>query len=271
MSEAQPLDFNALDGLAFAALRGRDAMRQDSHITARALGPLIEWLMLTDVGLMPPPREARFLAVGSVGPLIAALSDGRRQWLCPVTRACGFFRTPAIWPHDDGGWIEFGLAAQRAATAVGFHRTTAARFVGAAGELVGNIREHAQAPDTGIVAFRASRDGFEFVVADGGIGVLESLKTCPDYEALTDHGTALRLALSDGISRFGRDGGRGRGFSPIFVGLANLSGLLRFRSGDHALVIDGHTIDMIAAKTAQKVMMRGFTASVSCRLTAPAH
>jgi hypothetical protein len=137
--------------------------------------------------------------------------------------------------------------------------------MGAAGELVGNISEHSGAADTGIVAYRAGRDGFEFAVADGGVGVLESLNSCPDYKSLTDHGAALRLALTDGVSRFGPSAGRGHGFRPIFVGLANLSGLLRFRSGDHALVIDGQAIDMMAAKTAQKVPINGFTASVSCR------
>lgn len=267
MNEAPPpFDFAALDGLAFAFARGRDPMQGGIRYEARPLGPILEWVMLAATGLMPPPAEVGWLRTGPAGPLIAALSDGRRQWICPATRACGFFRTPAVWPEDDTAWTGFGLAAQKAATAAGFHRTIAARFLGAAGELMGNIHEHSQAASTGVVAFRASGDGFEFVVADGGIGVLESLQSCVDYKSLSDHGAALRRALTDGVSRFGPSAGRGHGFRPIFVGLANLSGLLRFRSGDHALVIDGQAIDVMAAKTAQKVPMRGFTASVSCRL-----
>jgi len=98
------------------------------------------------------------------------------------------------------------------------------------------------------------------------MGVLESLRTSLDYAALTDHGEALRLALTEGVSRFGPEGKRGNGFRPIFVGLANLSGSLRFRSGDHALVIDGQKIGAVAAKTAQKARFQGFLASVTCRV-----
>jgi hypothetical protein len=107
---------------------------------------------------------------------------------------------------------------------------------------------------------------FELVVADHGVGVLETLRSGPDYKSLSDHGEALRLALTDGVSRYGRQANRGNGFRPIFVGFANLSGTLRFRTGDHALIIDGQKIDLVSAKTAQKAPMKGFLVSVACRL-----
>jgi hypothetical protein len=121
-------------------------------------------------------------------------------------------------------------------------------------------------PASGIAAFRAGSGQFEFAVADGGMGVLDSLRSGPDYAHLGDHGEALQLALTDGVSRFGPQAKRGGGFRPIFVGLANLSGSLRFHSGDHAVVIDGRKIDSMAAKTAQKAHLQGFLASVACRL-----
>jgi hypothetical protein len=71
---------------------------------------------------------------------------------------------------------------------------------------------------------------------------------CPQHAALGDHSKALQSALTDGISRFGSDTGRGHGFRPIFLGLANLRGSLRFRSGDHALVIDGTSPSLMTAK-----------------------
>jgi hypothetical protein len=75
------------------------------------------------------------------------------------------------------------------------------------------------------------------------------------------------LRVSDnGVSRFGPQAKRGDGFRPLFIGLANLNGSLRFRSGDHALIIDGRKLDVIAAKTAQKVHLQGFLISVACRL-----
>lgn len=107
----------------------------------------------------------------------------------------------------------------------------------------------------------------EYGHSDRGIGVLENLRTCPDYAHIADHGEALRLALTDGVSRHGPQAKRGGGFRPLFVGLANLSGSLRFRSGDHALVIEGQRIEAMAAKTAQKALLQGFLASVVCRIS----
>ena len=63
------------------------------------------------------------------------------------------------------------------------------------------------------------------------------------------------VPIYNGVSRFGAQSGRGTGFRPIFVGLANLAGMLRFRSGDHALVIDGQKIGDMSAVTAQKVRL----------------
>jgi len=265
MNEPQALTFAALDGLAFAAERGRLSVGRELHFAAGALGPLIEWNGLSGAGLLPFPDMTPWLSLNGAAALIVAMRGGQRQWICPTTRAAGFFRTPANWSEDDTKWVGFGLAVQRAATAAGFHHQIAGQFVGAIEEMVSNVYEHSGAPSTGTVVFRAGSDGFEFVVADDGIGVLKSLRSCADYRTVTDHGAALRLALRDGVSRFGPAAKRGNGFRPIFVGLANLSGSLRFRSGDHALVIDGQRIDEMSAMTAQKPRFNGFLASVSCR------
>lgn len=267
MNAPSPLSFAALDGLAFAAERGRLNDRAEGPaLSASALGPFLELIQLSGDGLLPRPHEAAWLSLDGIVSLEAALRSGRARWVCPSTRAAGFFRTSAKWTDDDTEWVGFCLAAQKAATAAGFHRRIAAQFAGALGELMSNIHEHSGAPASGVVAFRAGGNAFEFVVADSGMGVLESLRTCPAYARLADHGEALRLALADGVSRFGGDAERGHGFRPIFVGLANLSGSLRFRSGDHALVIDGQKIDALSAKTAQKARLQGFLASVACRL-----
>ncbi len=131
-------------------------------------------------------------------------------------------------------------------------------------ELESNIREHSEAPHTGILAFRAAPGVFEFVAADQGIGVLESLRGCADYRDLTDHGRALAAALTEGVSRFGVNVGRGLGFRPLFVGLVNLRGYLRFRSGDHALTMDGTSPSLTTAQVSQKPGLAGFLASVCC-------
>ena len=104
---------------------------------------------------------------------------------------------------------------------------------------------------------------FEFVAADRGIGILRSLQRCTTYASLPDHGKALEAALTDGTSRFGSDGRRGYGFRPIFTGLTNLRGSLRFRSGDHALLMDGTSPSLTTAQLAQKPLLDGFFASVA--------
>jgi hypothetical protein len=96
------------------------------------------------------------------------------------------------------------------------------------------------------------------------VGILETLRTCADFAHVTDHGNALMLALADGVSRFGSSTGRGFGFRPIFVGLANIRGFLRFRSGDHALILDGTEPSLTTAKPAQKPMLSGFIVSITC-------
>ena len=95
--------------------------------------------------------------------------------------------------------------------------------------------------------------------------MLQSLNTASTYAGLTDYGKALTLALTDGVSRFDDATDRGYGFRPLFTGLANLHGMLRFRSGDHALTIDGQQLGTIPAKLAKKISINGFFASVNCQ------
>jgi anti-sigma regulatory factor (Ser/Thr protein kinase) len=266
MSDPQPLTYATLDDLAFAAQRGRlDTTKLD--IIAQGIGPAFELRLLADSGLLPQPERAPWLTLNGIEPLLAAVtSRRRRQWVCPKTRRLGVYRTSTRPSDDSTAWVEFCVAAEHAAVQEGFPKSVSAQLIGAIGEMQDNIYEHSRAADTGIVVFRAQPGSFEFLLADRGVGVLQSLSTCPDYEHLTDHGEALRLALTDGISRYGAGSGRGRGFRPLFIGLANLNAALRFRSGDHALTIDGQNPKSTPAKLAQKPKIDGFFASANCLL-----
>jgi hypothetical protein len=203
--------------------------------------------------------------MNGISGIIAALSDRAHQWVCPSTRALGVYRTYATPREEDLTWVQFGLAMQFGAVCAGFSRNVAAQLVGAIGEMQDNVYQHSQSPRTGIIAFRSRSGCFEFVVCDSGIGVLKSLTSCPDFRHVTDHGEALRLALSDGVSRHGRQSGRGLGYRPLFTGLANLRGALRFRSGDYALTIEGENPGILPSKLGQKPRLQGFFASVTCR------
>lgn len=257
------LDFSALDDLAFAAELGRLNSRPIPRLKTHDVGPVLEFAQLSSDRNLPALLSAPFLVLeDGMDRFIRALESSRRQWLSS-DRHMGFLRT-AESLLDETDWTRFGLVAQQAAKRAGFPARSAAQLAASLGELRSNIYEHAEAPGTGVLVFRADPGRFEFVVADRGIGVLESLRRAEAYAELNDHGQALRLALEDGVSRYGPDGGRGYGFRPLFVGLANLNGRLRFRSGDHALLIDGQPPSLMTARIAQKAIIQGFFISVTC-------
>lgn len=263
LAETHPLTYTELDGIGFAAERGRfDPTR--AHFVAHELGPVFELGLLARSRVIKWPGNSSWLIYDGLAPLGAALSSRSRQWICPTTRSSGVYRCRATPEEESDTWVQFSFAAQAAAIASGFGRDVAAQLVGALGEMQSNIHEHSQQATTGVVAFRGTPGVFEFVVCDRGIGVLKSLQACPAYSSLVDHGQALKLTLSDGVSRFGPNSGRGLGFRPLFTGLANLNGLLRFRSGDYALTIEGRNPGAIPSKLGQKPTVHGFLASVTC-------
>jgi len=176
----------------------------------------------------------------------------------------GFLRLRAEVPTSDEQELAFGLAAQKAAVASGLPTSLAPLLIGALNEMQSNVYEHSGRPASGVAAYRGSRGCFEFVVSDGGIGVLASLASCPDYADVIDQSEALRLMLTDGVSRYGKDAKRGTGFRLLFSGLANLGSNLRFRSGNQALTIRGSNPSTLPWKVLEKPQISGFSAAVSC-------
>lgn len=161
-------------------------------------------------------------------------------------------------------WVAFRKRFQDAAQRSGLPKATAQGITGACDEMVSNGFEHSERPDTSIIGYRWDRGEFELVVADRGIGVLESLRQHSDYSDLQDTGTALRTAMTDGESRFGRHGSRGYGFRQVFLSLAQLDGCLRFRSGDQRLEIAGQGPTLAAASIAQAAAYQGLLVSIVC-------
>jgi len=192
------------------------------------------------------------------------------QWSDATTRV-GFIETSrSPIATNQTLWIAFCRAAQAAAEYSGLPKSHAQGLIGAMREIEENIHLHSQRARDGVVGYRATREEFEFAIADNGIGVLASLRQSPHYANLLDPGTAIRLALTDGESRFRHENtGRGYGFHDLFVGLANLNCRLRFRSEDHAMTIDGTTPSLMRARLSQGVRLQGFVSSVACRLSSP--
>src|SRR3546814_9472154 len=69
------------------------------------------------------------------------------------------------------------------------------------------------------------------------MGVLETLRQNPDYAHLPDAGAALAEAIKTGVSRYPTSTGRGQGFVQLCRSMVTDRAELRFRSGDHALML----------------------------------
>jgi hypothetical protein len=263
------LSFLRLDELAMAVARKKISPHPYlAAMQVQTLGPLLELLNLSRSGALPieslPMCDTRLA-------LQTASNDanpGRGIYFANAKVRLGFIKTSrdpkAV---DDTLWVAFCRKTQEAAESSAIGKLVAQGLVGAMREMESNLHEHSQRPHDGIVGFRSTPNEFEFVVADSGIGILHGLKQSPDYSALSDAGTAIQLALTNGHSRLKYiDPGRGFGFHDLFVGLANLDSELRFRSDDHALTIDGTSPSLMNARLSQKARLQGFVVTVTCHL-----
>lgn len=269
MNEPQELTFEVADDVLAAVDRGRLARDSvQSLVVASEIGPALELAFALDEessnGLYNLPCSTG----PSLAPFAQAITANRPFWAPRAGNWVGFYRTlHTPETREEKFHAYFRARAQQAAEASGFPRRTAQAFAGAMGEIEGNIYEHSGLHSSGIVAFQGGPGVFTFVVGDGGMGVLSSLRHSPQFRALDDHGDALRLALTDGVSRLAdADPARGMGFHDLFVGLASLRGRLRFATGDHALVINGQSPSLAAHRLVQKASGRGFVVSVTCRV-----
>lgn len=165
--------------------------------------------------------------------------------------------------------LEYDTIARRA---MRFRRDvgkTSGMICGAIGEMLDNVFEHSQLPDTGMVGFLGTTDYLDMCVGDAGIGVLASLKMNPAYAYLSDAGAALALAVKDGTSRYPTSAGgegRGHGFSTLFRGLNALDAEVRLRSGNYALEIEGKGMLSRSPSISEKAHLQGFVVSFRIHL-----
>jgi hypothetical protein len=104
-----------------------------------------------------------------------------------------------------------------------------------------------------------------FTVVDAGIGILASLRSQPAYQHFQVHLEAIRAALHVGVTRFGPGQG-GFGFADVFKSLATDSGLVRFRSGEGCISMDGTDLDAdTKGNETFPPALPGFQVTVCCR------
>jgi hypothetical protein len=257
------LGFDQLDELAYSASSSSCSLENGDQIIPLGIGPIIELDWLGHTGLSLPNLNT--LANSQRLRLVKAILSGQNYAKFETDSArAGIIR--CYWRKDNepDDWYFFCKAMQEAAVMTGFPRKNAEELVAGVRELAANIYDHSGAPQTGIAGFAAIENEIELVIADRGIGVLNSLQSSTEFQSLRDAGEALETALTDGASRHGKQSGHGGGFRSLFRGLSNLSSFLRFRSGDHALVINGISPGLSMARISQKTELPGFVISIAC-------
>lgn len=260
----QELAFRDVDDLALAAQMDRLPPAPTPGFVPTRIGPYMEMLSVAKDHPSKAASIASYIAPGNLSDFRDALKKSRSSWICPKTRSVGFMRCGAALDTADRARTEFLAKAEAAAVAAGFVRGLARQFIAGIMEMEDNVYEHSGTPQTGMVAFRTAPGEFEFVVRDQGMGPLASLRDADEFASMTDHGVALMAMVTEGVSRKGRGQG-GFGFRQVFVGLANLQGDLRFRSGDHALSILGRSPRPDNAISSQQATVAGLIVTVDCQ------
>lgn len=255
-------DYAHVDGFGRVYQRGKTPALDGKSFRAERLGPVIEFENLTSGGAGSALPATDWFDENPLRSYFEGQSGTAVHWLKSDGR-CGLIKGGGL--TCDQTLNSFKIDAHKAALAANFS-TAAPLLVAALGELIGNISDHSEAAATGFVAFSADDRLFEFVVADQGIGVLESLRKSPEHMTLSDQGAALSAMIQSDVSRFGSGTGHGNGFRPIFERLADMQGYLRFRSGDYALTLDGRFGDKVNLQLSQKPVLLGFFAAVVCRI-----
>ena len=163
---------------------------------------------------------------------------------------------------NEVAWSTFCTRMQKAGERAGVDRRLAQALAGSLDEMASNALEHSGNITNSIAGYRWRPGDFEYIVSDSGIGVLSSLRTNIEYKWISDSGRALEVAIKDGESRYGKGTGRGMGFHDLTINIARRGSCLRFRTGDHALIIDG-TDGIIREELRQTGNFDGFLVSVA--------
>lgn len=258
------LTFDHLTDVALAVEKGRMCPEDGLNLTAPGdLGPIVELVLRLERWNLDLAREASLDSR-----LGRCLRSSRRSGLPAFDRgpegSIGVLRVSDVSPQASASYAEMDLRAKHAAISSGISDAGSTMLVGAMVELRDNVIEHSENSKSGLIAFRGTPGRFEYTVADAGKGVLASLKENPEYASLTDSGHALRVALQDGESRYGRVSGRGLGFHDLFIGLQKLTASVHFKTGDHRLEQAGESPSLGQLGLAQCAHFQGFLISVSC-------
>ena len=250
-----------------------DILQEATHAKLTNYGPIV----LERSGRIGPIVELAFASLEFAEQYrLVEINGGFSSNLCRTLQTgksfgggfneiAGAFPLGAANPITTGDvqWDQWTIHAENIAKTKGYNAQLVASLMGAMVELQDNVYEHSGMPETGLVAYAVTNKSFEFVVADRGVGVLQTLRQNSRYSHIADSGAALQEIIKDDVSRFPSETGRGRGFSQLFRALVGHNAELRFRSGDHALTMRPTTDALYGETTlAQVPTLKGLAISV---------
>lgn len=268
MTASVPLTFAELDGIVFAAARGRLANYVGRAFHLADIGPWLEMGRLQATGSLVDAPAALFASQRATAPLEAALGPQSSYTEGAPIRSSFVVRAQQA-THRMEDLARLGIEAQKSANVARIPKPAVLRMTSALGEMFDNIFEHSDAALTGLTAFRSLPGSFEFIVADQGMGVLSSLRRSPRYADLADHGEALGCALQPSVTRYdGAD--RGHGFDRLVEGMANMNSELRFRSGDALIQMSSFNGGRAKPIVAKRPALPGFIISAKFHAVSPA-
>ncbi len=151
-------------------------------------------------------------------------------------------------------------------TNVGFSPMTAKALTGALSEIITNVWLHAQTSTPALVAYQLEQERVFLTIADLGIGVLQSLRSNPEHQALATSMAALKKAMLVGVSRF-PEHGRGYGFDTVLRAVAD-HGVVRLRTGEAVLEFQG-TTDVRRSLVSYGTHLPGLQVSLCCSIQQP--
>ena len=256
----ETVSFDLLDSIGNLTLARQTTLLRNS---ISAIGPLVELVYRTDWSLQTSSTRDACPETRSLLTQLLRLK-GQQMAISSLSPFPVEFKTiPRTKPEFiEVGWSTFCTRAQKAGERAGFERRLAQALAGSLDEMASNALEHSGNVNSCIAGYRWRQGSFEYVVSDSGVGVLSSLRTNAGYRWISDSGQALDVAVRDGESRHGRGTGRGMGFHDLVINIARRGSSLRFRTGEHALIIDG-TGATIREELRQTGNFNGFLVSVA--------
>lgn len=180
-----------------------------------------------------------------------------------------FIKTPETESDiDNAKWEAFLIRVKNAGVKAGLEESFSTALAATLGEMVENIILHSEKSITGMAGYQWRENELEYVVADAGIGVMNSFRQNPDYQWIKDSSQALKTAIKNGETRFGKGERHGTGFN-LLLNIAKKNSYLRFRSGNHSLMLNGknaETTGSISEETFVCSNFTGFLISFTCEV-----